>query len=175
MAMLLNHYRTRFVRPPNPAALHLRCFADLEEDIGEVLPYLNTQLKGHEFCPDPPSLTLKHQGKMITLTSREIAINMVKDQEEAAALLEWFQQEINAAWEKRAEIVPSFTVAAPPRVLDILKWLPRTNCRACGSPTCMVFAVAVSQGAQSPGGCPGLDQDQRQHMAEYLKNYQLPQ
>jgi ArsR family metal-binding transcriptional regulator len=173
--MLLKRYRTRFVRPPNPSAQHLRCFAELAEDIGEVLPYLNTRLHGHEFCPDPPSLTLKHQGKMITLTSREIAINMVKDQEEALALLEWFQQEINTAWEGRAEIVPSFTVAAPPRVLEILKLLPRTNCRACGVPTCMVFAVAVSQGGQSPGGCPGLDQDHRQQLAEYLKKFQLPQ
>ena len=127
--MLLSRYHTRFVRPPNPSAQHLRCFARLEGDLSEVLPYLNTRLKGHEFCPDPPSLTLKYRAKMITLTAHEIAINIVKDQSEAEEILEWLKQEINATWEQRGEIVPSFEVAAPPRIFEIFKLLPRTNCR----------------------------------------------
>jgi hypothetical protein len=55
------------------------------------------------------------------LTSREIAINMVKDQIEAEDILEWLKAEINATWERRREITPSFEVAVPPRVLDVLK------------------------------------------------------
>lgn len=172
--MLVNHYHTKFVRPPNPSAQHLRCFAYLDGDISEVLPYLNTVLKGYEFSPNPPALTLKIPGKLITLTSREIAINMVKDQEEAGEILEWLQQEINATWERRGEIAPSFEVAAPPRVLDILKLLPRTNCRACGQPTCMVFAVQVGQGAQSLDACPHLDQENQQRLREYLRQFHLP-
>ena len=172
--MLVNHYRTKFVRPPNPSAQHLRCFAYLDGDISEVLPYLNTVLKGHEFSPNPPSLTIKYPGKLITLTSREIAINMVKDQDEAGEILEWLQQEINATWERREEITPSFEVAAPPRVLDILKLLPRTNCRACGQPTCMVFAVQVGQGAQSLKDCPHLDQENQRKLREYLRQFHLP-
>ncbi len=81
----------RYVRPPNPSAQHLRCFARLEGDLSEVLPYLNTRLQGHEFCPDPPSLTLKYRAKMITLTAHEIAINIVQDQSEAEEILEWLQ------------------------------------------------------------------------------------
>ena len=68
-----------------------------------------------------PSLTLKYRAKMITLTAREIAINIVQDQSEAEEILDWFMQEINAAWEQRAEIVPSFEVAAPPRIFEIFK------------------------------------------------------
>jgi len=87
--MLLNRYRTKFVRPPNPTAQHLRCYAQLDGDISEVLPYLNTWLKGHQFFRDPPSLTLKYRGgTLITLTSHEIAINIVKDQAEAEDILE---------------------------------------------------------------------------------------
>ncbi|MCB2228609.1 MAG: DUF3786 domain-containing protein [Desulfarculaceae bacterium] len=41
--------------------------------------------------------------------------------------------------------------------LDILKVLPQTNCRDCGAPTCMVFAVAVSQGKRPLDDCPHLD------------------
>lgn len=171
--MLVNRYIAKFVRPPNPSAQHLRCYAHLEGDIGEVLPYLNTWLKGHQFCPDPPSLTLKYQSKLITLTPHEIAINMVKDQDEAEDILAWLKQEINATWERRGEIVPSFEVAAPPRVLDILKLLPKTNCRICGQPTCMVFAVQLGQGTQSLDACPGLDQENRQRLRDYLRQFHL--
>ena len=172
--MLVNQYLARFVRPPNPTAQHLRCYAHLEGDIGPVLPYLNTVLKGHQFCPDPPSLTLKFHAKLITLTAHEIAINMVKDQTEAYDILEWLKQEINATWERRGEITPRFTVATPPRVLEVLKFLPRSNCRACGQPTCMVFAVQVCQGAQGLDACPSLGQENRQRLREYLEPFQLP-
>jgi ArsR family metal-binding transcriptional regulator len=171
--MLLNQYLTKFVRPPNPTAQHLRCYAHLDGDISEVLPYLNTVLKGHQFCPDPPSLTLKYHAKLITLTPHEIAINMVKDQTEAEDILQWLKQEINATWERRGEITPSFEVAVPPRVLDVLKFLPRTNCRACGQPTCMVFAVQVCQGVQGLAACPCLDPENLQRLREYLGRFQL--
>jgi ArsR family metal-binding transcriptional regulator len=174
LAMLVHQYHTRFVRPPNPTAQHLRCFAHLEGDIREVLPYLNTVLHGHQFCPELPSLTLKYHAKLITLTSHEIAINMVKDQAEAEDILQWLKQEINATWDRRGEITPSFEVAVAPRVLDVLKFLPRTNCRACGQPTCMVLAVQVCQGAQGLAACPGLDSENLQGLREYLGQFQLP-
>ena len=172
--MLVNQYISKFVRPPNPTAQHLRCYAHLDGDLREVLPYLNTVLKGHQFCPDPPSLTLKYHAKLITLTSHEIAINMVKDQTEAEDILEWLKKAINATWERRREITPSFEVAVPPRALDVLKFLPRTNCRACGQPTCMVFAVQVCQGAQGPNACPGLEPENLIRLREYLGQFHLP-
>ena len=173
-AMLVNQCTARFVRPPNPTAQHLRCFAQLDGDIGEALPYLNTRLKGHQFSPDPPMLTLKLPGKLVTLTSHEIAINIVKDQDEAEDILKWLTEEINATWERRGEITPSFEAAVPPRVLDVLKWLPRSNCRACGRPTCMVFAVQLAQGTQGCDGCPSLDQENQKRLREYLSQFHLP-
>ncbi|KMY67222.1 hypothetical protein AAU61_10075 [Desulfocarbo indianensis] len=43
--------------------------------------------------------------------------------------------------------------------LDILKILPKTNCRDCGEATCMVFAVAVKQGKKKLNQCPHLGDD----------------
>lgn len=171
--MLLKHYRRKFVRPPNPSARHLRCFAQLNEDISEVLPFLNTLIKGFRFSRQPPSLTLKHQGKLITLTAHEIAINMVQDQAEADDILTWLKEKINAAWDNREAIEPSFEAAAPPRVLDILRFLPKTNCRACGRPTCMVFAVGLSQGSLSLEACPSLDQEKKERLRDYLRDFQI--
>ncbi len=172
--MLIQQYHLKLVRPPNPSAQHLRGFARLDGDLRQVLPYLNTVLKGHQFFPEPPSLTLKYGGgTLITLTSHEIAINIVKDETEAVEILEWLRREINAAWERRAEITPSFQVAAAPGVLEILKLLPRSNCRACGAPTCLVFAVLLSQEAQDLSKCPALHPEKRQKLQEYLGQFRL--
>jgi ArsR family metal-binding transcriptional regulator len=156
--MLIKEYTKSFVRPPNPSATHLRCFAALEADLTEALPYVNTALKGFQYHREPPALTLKLPGKLVTLSPRMIAINIVKDETEAEEILAWLQREINDIWERRGEIEPSFESAPPPRVLDILKHLPRTNCRQCGEPTCMVFAVKVSQGDKTLEQCPALGQ-----------------
>lgn len=46
---------------------------------------------------------------------------------------------------------------AGPNFLEILKHLPRSNCRECRLPTCMAFANQVAQGLREPGDCPYLD------------------
>ncbi len=42
-------------------------------------------------------------------------------------------------------------------VLEILKRLPRTNCRECRLPTCLAFANQVAQGLRRPADCPHLN------------------
>lgn len=171
MGMLIRAYTTSFVRPPNPSAQHLRCFAALEVDLTAVLPYLNTVLKGYAYLTDPPSLTLKLPGKLVTVHPRLIAINIVKDAQEAEEILAWLKRAINDTWERRREIEPSFEVAPQPRVLDILRLLPKTNCRKCGEPTCMVFAVGLSTGQKTPEQCPGLDQCTHAKLQESLSRF----
>lgn len=166
--MLIKGYTSEFVRPPNPTAEHLRCYAQLQGDIGEVLPYLNTRLKGHLFLKDPPSLTLKLPGKLVTLTPDTISINIVKDQAEAEDILKWLMGEINETWEVRADIEPSYEVPEKVRVLDILRLLPKTNCKKCGEPTCMVFAVKVSEGTAAWEDCPEVDVDGAKDLAGLL-------
>jgi ArsR family metal-binding transcriptional regulator len=169
--VLLKQYRKEFCRPPNPEAQHLRCVAYLDEDISDVLPYLNTVLKGHQYIKEPPSLTLKFNGKLITLYSQEIGINIVKGEDEAEKILHWLKQKINDTWKKRKEIEPSFEVAQKPGILNILKLLPKINCHECGQPTCMVFAVLINEGEKSPEDCPQLDVQNKITLHNYLKQF----
>jgi len=166
--MLIQGYTTAFVRPPNPSARHLRCCAALDADVTEVLPYLNTVLKAYDYSAEPPTLTLKLPGKLVTIHPREIAINIVTNEAEAAEILAWLKQAINDTWARRGEIAPSFTVAPRPRVLDLLKLLPRSNCGKCGAPTCMVFAVELGKGDKAPEQCPELSPVDRERLGEYL-------
>lgn len=41
--------------------------------------------------------------------------------------------------------------------LEIVKLTPKTNCRACGFPSCLAFAAAVAKTGANPGLCPFLD------------------
>ena len=62
--MMLQRYHKNFVRPPHPEAKHLRCLARLDNDISEVLPYLNTSLRGHQYFPETPIFDLKIPGPL---------------------------------------------------------------------------------------------------------------
>ena len=79
--MLLKSYTKEiFNNECMPSAMSLQCFAHLDEDVGEALPYLNAFLGGHTYIQDPPSVTFKVQGKLIMVHSKKIAINVLKDE-----------------------------------------------------------------------------------------------
>jgi ArsR family metal-binding transcriptional regulator len=172
--MLLESYRLEiFNSACNPGAMAVHCYAHLDQDVGEALPYLNSALGGFEYLEDPPSVTFKAQGKLIAIHSRKIAVNALKDEAEARKIVDWLKREINDAWQNRERIVPSFEGAPRPQVLEILKRLPRTNCRDCGEPTCMVFAARLAEGAKGIAACPPLDDAQRQELERYLGPFRL--
>ncbi len=47
----------------------------------------------------------------------------------------------------------------PENAMDVFKLLDKSNCKACGSPTCLAFAAGVLKGEKSLGECPRLDPD----------------
>ncbi len=172
--MLLKGYTKEIFRPKcNPGFQSVHCIAHLDQDITEVLPYLNAELGGFEYLKDPPAVTFRVHGKIIGVHPRKIAINALRDEEEADGILEWLKREINETWEKRAEIEPRYDGTPKPKVFEILKLLPKTNCRECGQPTCMVFAVMAAQGVKGPEDCPGLSGEDRAKLREYLRPFAL--
>jgi len=50
--------------------------------------------------------------------------------------------------------------------LDIFKLTPRTNCKDCGNPTCMAFAMKVAQGALTIDKCPHMSADALEALGE---------
>ncbi len=169
--MLLMGYSKEISRPCNPNFQSVDCVAHLHDDISEVLPYLNSTLGGSNYVKDPPSVTFKVHGKLITLHSRKICINALRDEAEADKILEWLRTEINKTWEKRGEIEPSYEVAPVPAMLEILKLLPKTNCGECEEPTCMVFALKVVEGVRGACDCPTLDKENLVKLDSYLGKF----
>ena len=172
--MLLKSYTKEiFNNECMPSAMSVQCFAHLNEDVGEVLPFLNASLGGHIYIKDPPSVTFKAQGKLITVHPKKIAINALKDEEEATKIVEWLKTEINVAWENRGKIEPSYVSAPAPKVFEILKLLPKTNCKSCGQPTCMVFASMVAEGVTGAEDCPPLDASSSMKLSEYMSHFRF--
>ncbi|MDK9708226.1 MAG: Fe-S cluster protein [Desulforhopalus sp.] len=170
--MLLTGYTLEIFRSKcNAGAQTLHCYAHLKDDVAAVLPYLNTVLGGFAYTREPPSLTLKSSGKLITIHARKIAVNALQDEEQAEKIVAWLQREINSAWENRGQIVPSYEGAKQPLLIEILKLLPKTNCQECGEPTCMVFAVRVMEGVKDHTNCPQLVGEKKEALASYLSQF----
>jgi len=172
--MLLQGYTKEMFLPKcNPNFQSVHCVAHLDQDISDVLPYLNTALGGGDYIKSPASLTLRIHGKLIALHAREIFVNALNDEGEADKILAWLKKEINEAWEKREEIEPSFESPPPPQMMEILRLLPKTNCRECGEPTCMVFALRAVDGVKGPDDCPNLTPENRAKLKGYLGNFRF--
>jgi ArsR family metal-binding transcriptional regulator len=172
--MLLKSYSKEIFRPAcNPGFESVHCIANLDQDIAEVLPYLNAVLGGFDYLKDPPAVIFRSQGKLITVHGNKIAINALRDKAEADKILEWLKREINGAWENRDNIKPSDEGAPKPKLIEILKLLPRTNCRECGQPTCMVFAARMAEGVKDGADCPPLGPEDEHRLDEYMSQFKF--
>lgn len=170
--MLLRTYNLEISRPEcNPGFESLHGHAHLDQDVAEVLPFLNRELGGFEYTTHPPSVTFRAHGKLITVHPRLIAVNALRDRDEADKIVAWLQGEINRVWAERDAIEPKYDGAGRPGVFEILKRLPRTNCRACGRSTCMVFAAQAAEGVLGPEDCPDLDEAGRDRLKTYLSQF----
>ena len=47
--------------------------------------------------------------------------------------------------------------------LDIFKLLPKTNCKKCGMPTCLAFAMQLAQKKAKLDKCPDVSEEARRY------------
>ncbi|HSM74909.1 MAG TPA: (Fe-S)-binding protein, partial [Desulfobacterales bacterium] len=50
--------------------------------------------------------------------------------------------------------------------IQIFKLLPKTNCKECGVPTCLAFAMNLASGKASLDDCPYVSDEAREKLAE---------
>jgi ArsR family metal-binding transcriptional regulator len=170
---LIRNWDLELVTPPClPGAERWTARARLDEDISEVLPYLNAALPGAKLQPTGDILTWRGPAHHHAFRPHEICSAPVIDNEEARRVTADIVQVVNDIWRRRAEIEPDFSRREPPGVLAIYKLLPGTNCGECGHPTCMAYANALREGAAKASGClplcrPGQEEGQ-QRLLELL-------
>lgn len=153
----------------NASFQRLHCIAELDEDIGKLLPFLNTRLGGYDYTCDPPALILKFHGKLVTFHADRVAVNALVDEDETRGVLLWILREIQETRAELDELEPTTTGAPRPSVVRILSLLPRTNCGACHAPTCLVYATRLIEGVLGPEDCTPLGEPAREALTTYLR------
>jgi ArsR family metal-binding transcriptional regulator len=134
--------------------------AELSDDISEVFPYLNAVVKNAVYTPEAPNLNFKMDTGFISLMPREINVGQVACEEDGTKILDYVKKLINDTWEKRAKITPIYERKGEIKAKDILDFLPRTNCRECGLPTCFAFAMALLKGRKHLKDCSVLSKQE---------------
>ena len=141
--MLLNSYKITRVLPCLADPEKIRVIAEISDEIHEVFPYLNATLKGCIYNHPALTLTIKKDGKLFTLHAYHITLAKIEDEKEAEEILGWLKNLINETYKKRDRIEPNFSKGEELKALDIFKLLPGTNCKKCGEPSCLAFAVKL--------------------------------
>ena len=155
--MFLTDYTLRVVLSDcNPSSQKVNALADLSEDISEVLPYLNTVLRGIQYSETEKILVVKKGGRLMTFRPRQIALTKLEDESEARIVMEEVKQILNGTHANREQIKPTYTSRSIPRPLDIFKLLPGKNCKECGEPACMAFALKIVNNEADWMECPLL-------------------
>ena len=154
--MLLRDYKVTKVRRNLCNPEWILVSAELNDDIGEVFPYLNSVVKNAVYTPEAQNLNFKMDTGAVSLMPREIAVGQVTCEKDAIKVLDYVKEMINDTWEKRADITPIYERKGEIKAKEVLDFLPKTNCRDCGLPTCFAFAVALLKGHKRLKDCPAL-------------------
>lgn len=134
----------------------IRFHAELDNDVTELLPYLNRIIKGGIYNNKGKTLTIKYKGGLVTLHPREIAAGQVKDVTTAKEICEWLKEKINYVYENKNKIEPLYERKHQLTAIEIYKLLPQSNCKKCGELTCLAFAIKILSEEKTVMLCPDL-------------------
>ena len=149
----------------------IRIIAQGEGDIAPVMPSLNAVMDRASYNPRAAVLTFMDAYRMVALHSHRITVAKADEIVDAWRALEEIRTRVEAVWAGRNEIEPSYETRERPPALEIFKRLPRTNCKACGEPSCLAFAVRVWSGEVSVTDCHPVfdDAGENVHLREALE------
>jgi ArsR family metal-binding transcriptional regulator len=139
----------------------IRLIAYFDRDITEILPYLNSVIKGASYNKNASTLTYAKERRIINLYNIKVTIAKANDILDAWEVLNEIQGLVNRTYENRNNIKPNYEEKIKITALQIYGWLPKSNCRACGEATCLAFAVKILQGEQKLDACMPLSTEIR--------------
>jgi ArsR family metal-binding transcriptional regulator len=171
---LIRDYDAELVEPPClPGAPRWAAKARLRRDIGDVFPYLNAKLSDCQYNHEARVLVWRNGERRYAFRPFEVSAAPVEDNEEAKKVITDVVSLVHQTWQERDTITPSFAEKEPPKVLDIYRLLPGTNCRKCGYATCMAYAASLREGKAKLDDCSPLSELAHAEKKERLKELLL--
>jgi ArsR family metal-binding transcriptional regulator len=126
-----------------PTSTKFNAIIDLEVDIGDLLPYLATEIRGCTYIDGTEELNYMQKGHIIAMRPKQITVTALQDEAEAQRVCEDLKAVINNVYQRRESITPTLHKRARLDPLSVYRQLPQTNCGECGESTCMAFAARV--------------------------------
>jgi ArsR family metal-binding transcriptional regulator len=158
---LFEEYSLRVSRPGcSPTSTKLSATVELEDDIAELLPYINGLVDKALFYPDIPYLRFTRDGRTFILYPNEIGFGGLKDRAEGEEVLHSMFEFLRNTADHLDELEPCYDTPKLVKPLDVFRLLPGSNCGECGEATCMAFAAKASRGKLEPEACTALDKPQ---------------
>jgi len=127
------------------------CFG---KDISELFPYINAVAKEAELHELPKMVRFVFDGVYCVAYPERLMASPLEDKDHANKFKEQISDFLNDIVENKNKITPKFKVFQNIPVTNILKLLPKTNCKECGFKTCIAFASMVSKQRALPSKCP---------------------
>jgi ArsR family metal-binding transcriptional regulator len=137
-------------------------------ELSELMPYVNAVVEKGDYTPSVPALIWREGAHKVFLKARQLGMSNLSDRAHAESKVAGLVQFLNETWDERESITPDFSTRSKPKVLEVFKLLPRTNCGECGVPSCMAYAAALAEGDKSLDDCPPLLLDAAAHNREML-------
>jgi len=154
VSMLLDKLNLKLVNIEcMPTSTKFNAIVDLEVDIGDLLPYLATVIRGCTYIHGAGELNYMEKGHIIAIRSRQITVTALVDEAEARQVCEDLRNMINEVDKEREGITPTLRKHARLDPLTVYRELPQTNCGECGEVTCMAFAARVVSRELTADGC----------------------
>ena len=129
---------------------------NLDTDISGLFPYLNAVVENAVYYETPEHIRMTLEDRRCHLFPQSVSVYFFEDRDHARSFADKFIVFLNDIHDRRASIQPNHDKLRPVSVVDLLKILPRTNCGACGHPTCQAFAVTLNRKKASIEACPDL-------------------
>jgi len=158
-----------YVTPCMATEDEIRLTAQIEGDLGPVLPYLNAALPAGTYRPAGPSFTFMNGQRLVNLSAHRVAVSRCREMIDAWRTLELVRRRVLDVWSRRDAIEPSTEHRPQVTVLEVYRRTPQINCGACGEPTCMAFAAKMVAGEQRPEHCTPVLEGEYQHLRAGLE------
>lgn len=128
----------------------------LKQDISRLFPYINAVATSASFFPKLPFIRFVLDGFCCGLHPDHGISASFADRQQALIFMERLLDFLHNLNRRRHHLEPNYRAWNPVPILHIYKVLPGTNCRACGFPSCLAFAAALSRQQTRPEHCPGF-------------------
>lgn len=141
-------------KPGSGARSSVMAIFYFDTDLGSLFPYINAVAKEAELYKEPYFIRFKLDHVFCVLYPERCIASPFTDRNEAKRFRDKMMVYLNSILNRKDKIRPKYKIFKKIAVTDIIRLLPRTNCRECGYPSCMAFAAMLSKQLAAPSRCP---------------------